>query len=319
MRASLLLNSMCRRKETARTETNLDGRQVRLYRTGLRSQAGSVAGIGLHLVARFASRLCYPLVVSTNTRNPEIPGHSPTVRVTHWLTVIAFFALLLSGLEIVVSHPRFYWGETGNVNMHPLFTIPIPASRGTVPTGYSYTMPDQNGWSRYLHFQAAWLAVLTGFVYVAWGLWNGHFRKHLVPARGQRTWRAYRDVIAGYLRRAPSDTADGHSYNVAQRTAYLAVIFVLFPMMIWTGLALSPSFDSAFPITVNVLGGRQSARTLHFFLTGALVLFVIVHVAMVAQAGFRNRMRAMITGHAEPQQGIMPGPAVSHSIPGETI
>ena len=126
------------------------------------------------------------------------------VRVTHWITVISFFALLITGGEIVISHPRFYWGETGNVNMRPLFTIPIPSSRDTVPTGYGYVMPDQNGWSRYLHFQAAWVLVLTGLVYVLASLWNGHLRKNLLPAKGERSWRAVWGVIARYLRRAPA-------------------------------------------------------------------------------------------------------------------
>lgn len=224
--------------------------------------------------------------------------HSALVRVTHWLTVVAFLALLVTGLEIVVSHPRFYWGETGNVNMKPLFSIPIPASRDTVPTGYGYTMPDQNGWSRYLHFQSAWLLVLTGLVYGIASLLNGHFRRNLVPERRDWNWRAYRDRIALYLRRSPPDAAEAGSYNVLQRTAYLAVIFVLFPLIIWTGLALSPGFNAAFPWFVDVLGGRQSARTLHFIVTWLLVLFFVVHVAMVAVSGFRSRMRAMITGRA---------------------
>lgn len=105
---------------------------------------------------------------------------------THWLTVVSFLALLVSGLEIVISHPRFYWGETGNVMIRPLFTLPIPASRGTVPTGYGYVMPDQNGWSRALHFQSAWLLLFTGFVYVLSSLLNRHFRKNLIPARADR-------------------------------------------------------------------------------------------------------------------------------------
>jgi len=205
-------------------------------------------------------------------------------------------ALLITGAEIVISHPRFYWGETGNVNTHPLFTLPIPSSRDTVPTGYGYVMPDQNGWSRYLHFQAAWALVLTGLVYLIFGMWTGHFLKNLVPAKGSRTWRAYRERAALYLRRPRSDRAEAHSYNVLQRTAYLAVVFVLFPLVIWTGLALSPSFNAAFPAAVNLLGGRQSARTLHFFVSVALVFFLVVHVAMVALAGFWTRTRPMITG-----------------------
>jgi thiosulfate reductase cytochrome b subunit len=224
----------------------------------------------------------------------ETPRHDVLVRVTHWLTVIAFLALLITGAEIVVSHPRFYWGETGNSISPPLFTLHIASSRDTVPTGYDYVLPDQNGWSRYLHFQAAWVAVLTGLVYGIFGVWSGHFRKDLVPTPADRSWRAYWQVMTKYLRwTAPRDA---NSYNVLQRTAYLGVIFVLFPLVIWTGLALSPAFDSAVPAAVNLLGGRQSARTLHFFVSGFLVLFLVVHITMVAIGGFWRRMRAMITG-----------------------
>lgn len=226
----------------------------------------------------------------------EVPRHTALVRVTHWLTVVSFVALLVTGLEIVVSHPRFYWGETGNVNMHPLFTIPIPASRDTVPTGYSYTMPDQNGWSRYLHFESAWVLVLTALVYGIAGFLNGHFRRNLLPEPGQRSLGAHLKRIGQYLRRTSPAEDETRSYNVLQRTTYLLVIFVLFPLVILTGLALSPSFNAAFPFVVNSFGGRQSARTLHFFLTWALVLFFLVHVVMIAVSGFWKRMRGMITG-----------------------
>ena len=222
--------------------------------------------------------------------------HAGFVRVTHWLTFIAFVALLITGGEIVISHPRFYWGETGNVNMRPLFTIPIPSSRDTVPTGYPYVMPDQNGWSRYLHFQAAWLLVFTGAVYLIAGLATGHFRRNLLPARGERTIGAHWRRIAQYLRRAPPYEFEARSYNVLQRTTYLVVIFILFPLVIWTGLALSPGFNAAFPFFVNVLGGRQSARTLHFFVSGALLLFLVVHIVMIAVSGFWVRTKPMIIG-----------------------
>jgi thiosulfate reductase cytochrome b subunit len=201
------------------------------------------------------------------------------------------------------------------VMMKPLFTIHIPSSRDTVPTGYSYGWPDQNGWSRYLHFEAAWVAVLTALVYGISSLWNGHFRKDLVPARSDRNWRAFWAVIAKYLRRAPPGAAEAHAYNVAQQVAYLSVIFVLFPLVIWTGLALSPSFDSAVPAAVNLLGGRQSARTLHFFVSGALVIFLVVHVAMVILSGFRSRMRAMITGRVNAPEAIPPAPAQIPVLP----
>ncbi len=247
---------------------------------------------------------CYSSPVSEvgSGTNPGSARHAPVVRVTHWLTVIAFFALLISGMEIVISHPRFYWGEVGNSMTKPAFSIPIPSSRGTVPTGYGYVMPDQNGWSRALHFEAAWLLVLAGLVYAIYSLWTGHFRRDLIPARGERSWSSVRAVLSKTLRRERPNAAEAERYNVVQRVAYLVVIFGLIPLVIWTGLAMSPAFTAAFPLSVVALGGRQTARTLHFFVTWALLLFVVVHVAMVSAAGFKSRMRAMITGHTASTQ-----------------
>jgi thiosulfate reductase cytochrome b subunit len=228
--------------------------------------------------------------------------HSAVVRVTHWLTFVAFIALLVTGFEIVISHPRFYWGEVGNVNTKPLFVIPIPASRDTVPTGYKFVMPDQNGWSRYLHFEAAWLAVLVALVYGIHGIVTGHFLKNLTPERRDWNLRAYGERMGKYLRRERPGRAEEGSYNVLQRTAYVVVIFILFPLIIWTGLAMSPTFTAAFPWTAALLGGRQSARTIHFFVTWLLLLFLIVHVTMVAMSGFWRRMRSMITGYLRNSQ-----------------
>jgi thiosulfate reductase cytochrome b subunit len=226
------------------------------------------------------------------------PRHSALVRVTHWITTLCFLALLVTGVEILISHPRFYWGEVGNVNTAPLFKIPIPASRSSVPTGYNYKLPDQNGWSRYLHFQTAWLAVLTGLLYILSCLFTGHLRKDLLPARADLSWRAFSTAIASHVRFKRPSEDEAWSYNLLQRVTYLCVIFVLFPLIIWTGLAMSPAFASVFPSAVSVLGGQQSARTLHFFVTVLLVLFLLVHIAMIVLAGFANRMRAMITGRA---------------------
>ncbi|HLI86182.1 MAG TPA: cytochrome b/b6 domain-containing protein [Bryobacteraceae bacterium] len=208
--------------------------------------------------------------------------HSALVRVTHWITALAFVALLVTGGEILLSHPRFYWGETGNVLTRPLFQLPLPSSRDMVVTGYGYVLPDQNGWSRYLHFEAAWVAVLTGLVYVISGLMGGHFRRNLLPGRGYPFWTV----------------EDAQSYSVLQRTAYLLVVFVLFPLVVWTGLAMSPAMASVFPAAVAVLGGQQSARTIHFFVSILLAIFLLIHVAMVWIAGFRARVGAMITGRA---------------------
>ena len=233
---------------------------------------------------------------AASARKSEAPRHAAFVRVTHWITTICFFALLITGSEIVISHPRFYWGETGNDLTTPLFKIPIPASRNLVPTGYGYVLPDQNGWSRYLHFEAAWAVVLIGVLYAVWGFWTGHFRSNLVPARADRSGRAFLNVFARHIRLKRPDEAEAFSYNAVQRATYLMVIFVLFPLVIVTGLALSPGFNSAVPVIVNALGGRQSARTLHFFISALLLFFVIVHVGMIVLAGFTGRMRAMISG-----------------------
>ena len=227
------------------------------------------------------------------------PRHSALVRVTHWITTLCFIALLVTGAEIVISHPRFYWGETGNVLTTPLFKLPIPSSRALVPTGYGYVLPDQNGWSRYLHFQSAWVLVLTGLLYVISILFSGHLRKNLLPDKADRSWRAFSTSIVNHLRFKRPTEAEAWSYNLLQRLSYLFVIFVLFPLVIWTGLAMSPAFVSALPATVTLLGGQQSARTIHFFVSLALVIFLLVHVIMIFLAGFWSRMRAMITGHAD--------------------
>jgi thiosulfate reductase cytochrome b subunit len=231
-----------------------------------------------------------------------LPRHTLLVRVTHWITVIAFLALLVTGIEILISHPRFYWGEVGNSRTPVLFKIPIPSSRSTVPTGYGYVLPDQNGWSRYLHFEAAWLLVLTGFVYLLYGLFTRHFRSNLFPPPADRTWRAFRSVIANHLCLAWPDEADSRSYNALQRITYLLVVFILFPLVILTGLAMSSGWNAAVPWVVNSFGGRQSARTLHFFVSISLVLFLLVHVAMIALTGFASRMREMILGRATARQ-----------------
>ena len=241
---------------------------------------------------------CIPSAASATQVRTAASRHSALVRVTHWITTLCFIALLVSGIEVVISHPRFYWGETGNVLTQPLFELPIPSSRALVPTGYGYVLPDQNGWSRALHFQAAWILVLTGLLYLIFGFFTGHLRKNLLPEKADLSWRELSTAIVDHLRFKRPSKAEAWSYNVLQRLAYLFVIFVLFPLVIWTGLAMSLAFVSAFPASVTWLGGQQSARTMHFFVSLALILFLLVHIVMVWFAGFRSRMRAMITGRA---------------------
>ncbi len=216
----------------------------------------------------------------------SVPRHPAWVRASHWLGALAFLALVLSGIAILLAHPRLYWGETGARDGPCLFDLPLPFVLET----------PIRGPGRYIHFLAAWIGVATGFVYVAAGILARHFGSNLLPARAELTRRALVDVIASHLRREPSSEAALASYNVLQRLSYSAVVFLLLPAMVWTGLAMSPAFVSVFPFVASVLGGQQSARTLHFVAACALVSFLLVHVAMVAWSGFAVRVRAMITG-----------------------
>src|SRR6266699_33996 len=188
-----------------------------------------------------------PSAASTAPVTKPVPRHSALVRVTHWITTFCFFALLLTGIEIVISHPRFYWGETGSVLTKPLFQLPIPSSRRLVPTGYGYVLPDQNGWSRALHFEAAWIAVLTGLLYAISGLLTGHFRKNLLPSNADFSWRALLTSFTKPLRFERPSEAEASSYNVLQRLTYLFVIVILFPLVIWSGWRCPSPLPPLFP------------------------------------------------------------------------
>jgi len=212
--------------------------------------------------------------------------HTAAVRITHWIHTFAFLALLVSGGAILMAHPRLYWGETGNIETPALLDLPIPMNL------------DQSGWGRSLHFLAAWVSVVNGLAYVLLGMSRRHFQKNLLPSRKQLAWRSNVQRISNYLRWKQPEDDDPDTYNGLQRLAYLSVVFVLFPLMVWTGLAMSPAVTAAIPFVVNVLGGHQSVRTIHFVVTDILVMFVFVHLAMIALAGFTNRVRIMITGHA---------------------
>jgi thiosulfate reductase cytochrome b subunit len=215
----------------------------------------------------------------------ETPRFSLVVRVTHWLNTISFVALVISGVGILLAHPRFYWGETGGLGTPSILDLPLP-----------FMLGGPSGWGRYMHFQAAWLCVLTGLLYAISGLITQHFRKSLWPASGQLSWSSLKRDLANHLRFKKPGPEEAYSYNVLQRLSYLMVVFVLFPMMIWTGMAMSPVVTSVFPFFVRWSGGYESARTVHFFAANLLVLFVMVHVAMVCLAGFVQRTMAMIAG-----------------------
>jgi thiosulfate reductase cytochrome b subunit len=219
------------------------------------------------------------------TRQPATTSHrhSATVRITHWLHALTFVGLVVSGVAILLAHPRLYWGETGSVETQSLVDLPLP-----------FLLIGQNGWGRYLHFLSAWICVLTGLVYLISGVLRRHFQREMLPSAADLKWNSIARVISGHLRRNAAE--DDSAYNSLQRISYSAVVFTLFPLVIWTGLAMSPAMTSVFPVLVTIWGGHQSARTTHFVISCLLVLFLLVHVAMVCVSGFRNRVGAMISG-----------------------
>ena len=211
--------------------------------------------------------------------------HLAIVRVTHWIMAASVLGLLVSGGGILISHPRLYWGETGSVATPSLFDLPLPFIIG----------PSVS--NRPFHFFFAWILILSGIVYIAGGIATRHFRKDLLPAKADLNWNSIAGVISAHLRWMRTSSDEAWTYNVVQRLTYLGVLFVLFPGIIWTGLAMSFGVSSVFPVLATVVGGFQSVRTLHFVFASLLVIFLVVHMAMLCLVGFGSHVRAMITGY----------------------
>jgi len=240
-----------------------------------------------------------PLVDAATGKPNVMPRHGLVVRITHWLTAIGTFALIVSGIAILLAHPRLYWGETGAVGTDSFIDLPIPFVFG------------HSGWGRYLHFLAAWVCVASGALYIVGGFATHHFGRHLFPSRHDLAWPNLRRTIADHVRFSVSRQSHD-SYNVVQRVSYVIVVFVAGPLVLLSGLAFSPMLASVTPALVGMFGGQQSARTIHFFAAAAVVLFVLVHLTMVSLTGFVARVRAMITGEAR-DAGAWPRPAPSLS------
>lgn len=230
---------------------------------------------------------CLPGLAIQESEVRQPPQHAAVVRVTHWIHAISFIALVVSGICILLAHPRMYWGETGTVGMRSLFDLPLPF---VLDLGL-------RGPGRSVHFLAAWLCALSGLIYVISGLHTQHFRKDLLPRESDFSVASILKVVMDHLRLKRPTEDDSKTYNIVQRVSYLAVVFVLLPFMFVSGFAMSPAITSVFPVIVNVFGGHQTARTLHFFAANLLVIFLVVHISMVGLAGFIKRTRAMITGY----------------------
>jgi Ni/Fe-hydrogenase b-type cytochrome subunit len=249
--------------------------------------------------------------------------HRLSTRLWHWINVVTLVIMLMSGLMIFNAHPRLYWGQYGANFDHPWLEIGSADHRGylrigsltvdttgflglrqvdgraqtkafpgwaTIPTDYNLAL------SRRWHLTFAWVFALGITLYGIWSLLNGHLRRDLLPKPDEvRPSHVWEDIKHHAKLDFPKGEA-ARNYNVLQKFAYLSVLVVLIPLMILTGLTMSPGMDATWPWLLDLFGGRQSARSLHFIVAWALVGFIVIHLLMVILAGPINEVRSMITG-----------------------
>ncbi|MGC2410928.1 MAG: cytochrome b/b6 domain-containing protein [Methyloceanibacter sp.] len=251
--------------------------------------------------------------------------HTGAVRATHWVNAVCLLVLLMSGLQIFNAHPALYLGSKSTFDdpvmaMRPMthgdemmgittlfgwnfdttgvFGLAIDADGGFQIRGFPWavTLPGYRdlAMGRRWHFFFAWLFVINGLVYLIYSFGSGHIARDLVP-KG-RELKHIRASIWEHLRLNFPQGEEAKRYNVLQKLAYLIVVLLLLPLMLATGLAMSPGMDAGFPFLLDVFGGRQSARTIHFIAASGIVLFVVVHLIMVLISGVWNNLRSMITG-----------------------
>ena len=262
-----------------------------------------------------------------STGRPLYYRHTLPIRIMHWINVIVFVLLFMSGLQIFNAHPALDWGKSSYTGQPPLLEMearetvqggPIgvttifghdfnttgvlglstdsdgrPAARG-FPSWATIPGPQWLAMARRWHLFFAWLFVFNGLAYAIYSVASRHLFRDLAPTK--KDWRSIGTSIKDHiLFRHPQGEAAKH-YNVLQKVTYLIVIFGLLPLLILTGWAMSPWLDTVVPGWIDVFGGRQSARTIHFAAAWALVAFALIHVFEVIVAGFWNNLRSMITG-----------------------
>ncbi len=262
-----------------------------------------------------------------------VKRHSGWVRLTHWLTVVAVMTLLGTGLNIFNAHPFLYWGSKGTTvdTGSRWLAIGSVGPRGMVMIGTTRfettgllgrsagmngamqniafphwaTIPSWRdlGLARNWHFAAAWLLILNGIVYLTYGIFSGHFRRRLVPGlRELRPGNIWHDVVEHVKLKFPKGEASLR-YQVLQKIAYSGAALLLLPLMVFSGIGMAPGMDSSWPWVVDLFGGRQSARSVHFVVTNLVVLFVVVHLLMLVLAGPFKLLRGMITGWQRVETG----------------
>lgn len=244
--------------------------------------------------------------------NPTNLRHTRWVKSTHWIITGSFILLVFTGIEILMVHPRLYWGEAGNDLTPALLELPISRNYqhggwentilltdqagGPVSASRTYDIFNQNGWGRSLHFLAGWFLVVTGIIYLISGIFSGHIRRFLWPrSRELSPSLLWRDIVNHLRFQLPTGIV-GPQYGLLQKISYIVVIFILMPLIVMTGMTMSPAITASYPFLLKIFFGAQSARTIHFFTAFALVLFLVVHIVMVVKTGFRQHIRAMTFG-----------------------
>lgn len=262
----------------------------------------------------------------TRKGQTAIYRHPLLVRLTHWINALCLLILLLSGLQILCAHPAFYWGQISHFGRPAAAIEAVQAPDGqlrgrlTVGTlkidttgvlGVSKSGGDQLqerafpswmtlpgsldlGAGRRWHFAFAWILVLNGLAYLIYAAISRRVSRVLWPTLADL--KSFGRTTLDHLRLRFAHGEEARDYNVLQKLAYVAVIFGLLPLMLATGLVMSPAVDASIPLLGDLLGGRQSARTLHFLSAFGLTSFFLVHVAMVIAAGPVNEMRSILTG-----------------------
>jgi thiosulfate reductase cytochrome b subunit len=250
--------------------------------------------------------------------------HPLAVRIMHWINVLAVSVLLMSGLQIFNAHPALYWGQSSYSGRPPVLQIGARQARDGTPIGVTHVLardfnttgvlgvsgsaptarafpswatipgPQWLAMGRRWHFFFAWVFVVNGALYVAYSIVTHHFSRVLLPTKND--WGSIGRSILDHLRlRHPKGEA-ARRYNVLQKLTYLLVMFALLPLIVLMGLGMSPRLDSALPGWIDLFGGRQAMRTLHFIIAWTIMLFVLVHVFEVLVSGVWNNLRSMISG-----------------------
>lgn len=242
----------------------------------------------------------------------QVGGHRWWVRLTHWLIAFAVLVLIYSGVTILMAHPRLYWGTAGNDLIEPLLEIPIGpnyhaidwsqgtpffASGNDAVTANRLIEPwNQNGWARSLHFLAAWFFLAGLVLYLAFSLVSGHARRDLLPHREELGRTSLWQDVRAHLRLPMPAATPGPPYAILQKLAYAMVVFIALPLMFLSGITMSPAISANYPILLDIFGGTQSARTIHFFTFTFVAIFLLVHLVMIALTGPLRQLRGMILG-----------------------